>query len=183
MPRFPADFAWGVGHLRLPDRGRRHRGRPQGPSVWDVSTARPGEVRDGDTGDIAVDHYHRSAADVALMADLGLTAYRFSIAWPRVQPRGSGRPASAGLDFYDRLVDELLGTASPRPTLFHWDLPQALEDDGGWLNRDTAYRFAEYAAVVADRLGDRVTRWITLNEPFVHMAFGYASGCTPPAAR
>ena len=145
------------------------------PSIWDTFSHTPGRTLDGDTGDVACDHYHRMSEDVALMADLGVDAYRFSVAWPRVLGGG------AGLDFYDRLVDALLERGiAPLPTLFHWDLPQALEDEGGWLSRSTAERFAEYAGRVADRLGDRVRRWITLNEPFVHMAQGYALGSHAP---
>ena len=153
----------------------------RGPSVWDTFSHTPGRIKNGDTGDVACDHYHRWPEDVALMADLGVDAYRFSIAWPRVQPTGRGALNQAGLDFYDRLVDALLerGIAA-LPTLFHWDLPQALEDEGGWLSRSTAERFAEYAGHVADRLGDRVHRWITLNEPVVHMADGYAFGGGAP---
>ncbi|MFG1700414.1 GH1 family beta-glucosidase [Nonomuraea sp. NPDC049309] len=153
----------------------------RGPSIWDVFSHQPGRTRDGHTGDVACDHYHRWREDVALMADLGVNAYRFSIAWPRVLPQGAGRVNERGLDFYDRLVDGLLAAGvRPVPTLFHWDLPQALEDRGGWLNRDTAERFADYAAVVAGRLADRVPLWITLNEPFVHMAYGYAMGMHAP---
>ncbi|MEV6493797.1 GH1 family beta-glucosidase [Actinoplanes sp. NPDC051633] len=141
------------------------------PSIWDTFSHTPGRTLDGDTGDVACDHYHRMPEDVALMADLGVDAYRFSIAWPR----------ASNLDFYDRLVDALLERGiAPLPTLFHWDLPQSIEDEGGWLSRSTAERFAEYAGHVADRLGDRVRRWITLNEPFVHMAQGYALGTHAP---
>jgi beta-glucosidase len=152
----------------------------RGRSIWDTFSHQPERIRDGRSGDVACDHYHRWEEDVALAAGLGLDAYRFSIAWPRVQP--DGRVFNrAGLDFYDRLVDGLLARGlTPFPTLFHWDLPQALEDDGGWLNRDTAHRFAEYATLAADRLGDRVSHWITLNEPFVHLAFGYALGRHAP---
>ncbi|SNY54410.1 GH1 family beta-glucosidase [Paractinoplanes atraurantiacus] len=153
----------------------------RGPSIWDTFAHTPGRVRNGDTGDVACDHYHRWAEDVALLADLGVGAYRFSIAWPRVQPTGAGAVNDKGLGFYDRLVDGLLERGiEPVPTLFHWDLPQALEDEGGWLNRETAYRFAEYAGHVAARLGDRVGRFITLNEPVVHMAQGYAWGTHAP---
>ncbi|MFF0308052.1 GH1 family beta-glucosidase [Streptosporangium sp. NPDC004379] len=153
----------------------------RGASVWDTFTREPGRVRDGHTGEVACDHYHRWAEDVELMAGLGVGSYRFSVAWPRVQPAGSGPVNQAGLDFYDRLVDALCARdIVPAVTLFHWDLPQALEDRGGWLDRDTAHRFAEYAAVVADRLADRVPMWITLNEPFVHMVFGYAMGTHAP---
>ncbi|WP_327047540.1 GH1 family beta-glucosidase [Microbispora sp. NBC_01189] len=153
----------------------------RGPSIWDTFSHTPHKTRDGHTGDVACDHYHRYAEDVALMAGLGVDAYRFSIAWPRILPTGRGRVNQAGLDFYDRLVDALHEKGiTPVPTLFHWDLPQALEDEGGWLDRDTSRYFADYAAVVADRLADRVSMWITLNEPFVHMVYGYALGMHAP---
>ncbi|WP_405086715.1 GH1 family beta-glucosidase [Microbispora sp. NBC_01389] len=153
----------------------------RGPSIWDTFSHTPHKTRDGHTGDVACDHYHRYAEDVALMAGLGVGAYRFSIAWPRILPTGRGRINQAGLDFYDRLVDALHEKGiTPVPTLFHWDLPQALEDEGGWLDRDTSRHFADYAAVVADRLADRVPMWITLNEPFVHMVYGYALGMHAP---
>jgi len=181
MPRFPADFAWGVATSAYQIEGAvTEDGR--GESVWDVFCRKPGAIRDGQTGDVAVDHYHRWGTDVGLMAELGLTAYRFSIAWPRVQPHGKGPACEAGLDFYDRLTDGLLSRGiTPVPTLFHWDLPQRLqEQDGGWLARDTAHRFAEYAALAAERLADRIPMWITLNEPFVVTAFGYALGMHAP---
>jgi beta-glucosidase len=153
----------------------------RGPSVWDTFSHEPGRVRDGHTGDTACDHYHRWPEDVALLAGLGADSYRFSISWPRVQPGGSGPANPAGLDFYDRLTDALLAAGIvPAATLFHWDLPQPLQDAGGWLSRDTAHRFADYAALAADRLADRIPMWITLNEPFVHMAFGYATGVHAP---
>jgi beta-glucosidase len=180
LPRFPDGFVVGVSTAAYQIEGAVHEdGR--GPSIWDTFAHTPGRVRDGDTGDVACDHYHRWPEDVALLAELGVDAYRFSITWPRIQPDGSGRPHAAGLDFYDRLVDALAerGIAA-LPTLFHWDLPQALEDEGGWLSRATAERFADYAGHVADRLGDRVRRWITLNEPVVHMAQGYAYGTHAP---
>src|SRR5579871_2143173 len=176
LPPFPPGFQWGVATAAYQIEGAvAEDGR--GESVWDTFCRRPGAVRDGHTGDVACDHYHRWPADVALMADLGITAYRFSIAWPRVQPGGSGPANRAGLDFYDRLTDALLAAGiTPVPTLFHWDLPQPLEDTGGWLSRDTAQRFADYAALTAGRLADRISRWITVNEPFVVTAFGYALG-------
>ncbi|WP_431677272.1 GH1 family beta-glucosidase [Kitasatospora sp. KL5] len=176
----PSDFRWGASTAAYQIEGAVDEdGR--GPSVWDVFAARPGAVRDGHTGAVACDHYHRYPEDIALMRGLGLDGYRFSIAWPRIQPAGAGPVNPAGLDFYERLVDALLEAGiAPLPTLFHWDLPQALEDGGGWLNRDTAHRFAEYAAAVVDRLGDRVPAWITLNEPFVHMVYGYALGIHAP---
>ncbi|MGW5781044.1 GH1 family beta-glucosidase [Streptomyces sp. NPDC003863] len=180
LPQFPADFVWGASTAAYQIEGAADEDG-KGPSIWDTFVRRPGVVRDGHTGDTACDHYHRFDEDVALMRRLGLDAYRFSISWPRVLPTGAGKVEPRGLDFYDRLVDALLAAGiEPTPTLFHWDLPQALEDEGGWLNRATAYRFAEYAAVTAERLGDRVKRWITLNEPFVHMSFGYGFGVHAP---
>ncbi|MFC0038467.1 GH1 family beta-glucosidase [Actinomadura rayongensis] len=173
-------FQWGVATAAYQIEGAVDEdGR--GPSTWDVFAHTPGRVRDGHTGDVACDHYHRWAEDVGLLGALGVDAYRFSVAWPRVQPSGSGPANRAGLDFYDRLVDGLLGKdVAPVVTLYHWDLPQPLEDAGGWMNRDTAARFADYAALVADRLGDRVDAWITLNEPVVVMAYGYALGMYAP---
>jgi beta-glucosidase len=181
MPSFPPDFAWGVATSSYQIEGAVAEGG-RGESVWDVFCRQPGVIRDGDTGDVAADHYHRWATDIEMMAELGLTAYRFSIAWPRVQPDGKGPANQAGLDFYDQLTDALLSRGiTPVPTLFHWDLPQPLEDeDGGWLARDTAHRFAEYAGLAAERLADRIPLWITLNEPFVVMAFGYALGIHAP---
>ncbi len=180
MPRFPGDFAWGVATSAYQIEGAvTEDGR--GESIWDVFCRKPGAIRDGETGDVAADHYHRWNADVGLMAELGLTAYRFSIAWPRVQPLGKGPASEPGLDFYDRLTDALLARGiAPVPTLYHWDLPQPLEDEGGWLARDTAHRFAEYATLAAERLADRIPLWITLNEAFVVTAFGYALGVHAP---
>ncbi|WP_431900825.1 GH1 family beta-glucosidase [Nonomuraea sp. bgisy101] len=173
-------FLWGTATAAYQIEGAVHEdGR--GASIWDTFAHQPGRTRDGHTGDVACDHYHRWPDDLELMTGLGVNAYRFSIAWPRIQPGGSGEVNPKGLDFYDRLVDGLGERGiTPVPTLFHWDLPQALEDRGGWLDRDTAHRFADYAAVVADRLADRVKMWITLNEPFVHMVFGYAMGVHAP---
>ncbi|MGK5682088.1 GH1 family beta-glucosidase [Actinoplanes sp. URMC 104] len=180
LPRFPQGFLFGCSTAAYQIEGAVHEdGR--GPSIWDTFAHTPGRTLGGDTGDVACDHYHRFGEDVALLADLGVGAYRFSIAWPRVQPTGSGGPDAAGLGFYDRLVDALLERGIvPLPTLYHWDLPQALEDRGGWLDRDTAARLGDYAGHVAARLGDRVRRWITLNEPVVHMAQGYAYGTHAP---
>ena len=145
-------------------------------SIWDAFCRVPGAVVGGDTGDVACDHYHRYRDDVALMADLGLQAYRFSVSWARVRPDG-GAPNPKGLDFYSRLVDELLAhDIRPWLTLYHWDLPQALEETGGWTNRDTAYRFADYALTVHDALGDRVTAWTTLNEPWCASFLSYTGG-------
>nr|WP_255672597.1 GH1 family beta-glucosidase [Glycomyces amatae] len=185
LSRLPDGFAWGVATSAFQIEGAATEGG-RGPSVWDAFTDTPGKIRDGHTARTACDHYHRYPEDVALMRDLGIDVYRFSISWPRVQPTGSGPANEAGLDFYDRLVDALLDAGvAPMATLFHWDLPQALEDNdagapGGWLDRDTAHRFAEYARLAADRLGDRVRHWITLNEPFEHMALGYALGQHAP---
>ncbi|WP_233196774.1 GH1 family beta-glucosidase [Verrucosispora sp. ts21] len=176
MPSFPAGFRFGVSTSAYQIEGAADvDGR--GASIWDSFARSPGRIVDGSSGDVACDHYHRYAEDIALMAELGVTAYRFSVAWPRVRPTGSGAVNPAGLDFYERLVDGLLEHGiHPVATLFHWDLPQPLEDDGGWLNRDTAHRFAEYADLVAERLGDRVKLWITLNEPFIHMSLGHGTG-------
>ncbi|WP_426594421.1 GH1 family beta-glucosidase [Cellulomonas sp. McL0617] len=154
----------------------------KGPSIWDTFTAEPGRIVDGSTGDVACDHYHRWSEDLELIRRLGADGYRFSIAWPRVQPSGSGPVNEAGLAFYDRLVDGLLEAGvQPMATLYHWDLPQALEDGGGWLSRDTALRFGEYAALVADRLGDRVAHWCPVNEPNVVTMNGYALTDLAPA--
>jgi beta-glucosidase len=180
MPRFPDGFAWGVSTAAYQIEGAvAEDGR--GDSIWDTFCRRPGVIRDGQSGDVAADHYHRWREDIALMAQLGIGAYRFSIAWPRIQPTGTGSAVKAGLDFYDRLTDELLAQGiAPMPTLYHWDLPQSLQDAGGWLSRDTAYRFADYAGLAAERLADRIPLWITLNEPFIHLAFGYALGIHAP---
>jgi beta-glucosidase len=180
MPKFPADFAWGASTSAYQIEGAvSEDGR--GVSIWDEFSRQPGAIRDGHTGDVAADHYHRWKGDVELMAGLGLSAYRFSIAWPRVQPSGSGQANKQGLDFYDRLTDALCAAGiKPVPTLYHWDLPVALERSGGWLSRDTPYRFAEYAGLVAARLADRIPLWITLNEPFVVMMNGYGLGNHAP---
>jgi len=180
MPRFPAEFHWGVATSAYQIEGAVHEdGR--GVSIWDTFCQQPGMIRDGHTGEVATDSYHRWEQDVALLAGLGVTAYRFSIAWPRVQPDGRGPANGAGLDFYDRLTDALLAAGiTPVPTLYHWDLPQALEDEGGWMRRQTAERFADYAAMTAERLADRIGLWITVNEPFVVTAFGYALGIHAP---
>ncbi len=155
----------------------------KGPSIWDTFAHTPGTIKHGHTGDIACDHYHRYAEDVALMKEIGLDAYRFSIGWPRIVPDGVGKVNQAGIDFYSRLVDELLAAGiRPFPTLFHWDMPQNLFDRyRGWLGRDTAYRFAEYADTMFRALGDRVHHWITHNEPKnVHINTGYVGAGSPP---
>ncbi|MFC6082083.1 GH1 family beta-glucosidase [Sphaerisporangium aureirubrum] len=173
-------FLWGTATASYQIEGAVTAGG-RGPSVWDTFAHEPGRVRDGHTGDVACDHYHRWQEDVELMDGLGVGSYRFSIAWPRIQPDGVGAPSQEGLDFYDRLVDGLCARGIvPAATLFHWDLPQALQDRGGWMARDTAARLADYAAIVAERLADRVPLWITLNEPFVHMALGHAFGAHAP---
>ncbi len=174
--QFPPGFLWGAATAAYQIEGAANEdGR--GPSIWDTFSHTEGKVERGENGDVACDHYHRFRDDVALMADLGLNAYRFSISWSRVQPTGSGRVNQAGIDFYSQLVDSLLERGiTPAPTLFHWDLPQGLEDTGGWLNRDTSQRFADYAGIMANVLGDRVPMWITLNEAFVHATLGHATG-------
>jgi beta-glucosidase len=179
----PAGFVFGVATAAYQIEGAvTEDGR--GQSIWDTFSHTPGRVHEGDTGDVACDHYHRYRDDVALMRDLGVDSYRFSIAWPRVLPTGAGATNAAGLDFYSRLVDTLLEAGiEPAATLYHWDLPQALEELGGWRSRDTAYRFADYAAVVVDHLGDRMHRWITLNEPWCSSMLGYGSGRHAPGAR
>ncbi|KRV47930.1 beta-glucosidase [Wenjunlia vitaminophila] len=178
--RFPTGFLWGAATAAYQVEGAAAEdGR--GPSIWDTFCRTPGKVRNGDNGDTAVDHYHRYRDDVALMAELGLGAYRFSVSWPRVQPTGRGPAVPAGLDFYQRLTDELLAHGiTPVATLYHWDLPQALQDAGGWPERDTAERFGEYAALVAEALGDRVPIWTTLNEPWCSAFLGYGSGVHAP---
>ena len=182
-PTWPEAFTFGVATAAYQIEGAVHEdGR--GPSIWDTFSHTPGRVAGGDTGDVACDHYHRYAEDVALMRELGVDSYRFSVAWPRVQPDGSGAVNQAGLDYYSRLVDTLLDNGiEPAVTLYHWDLPQALEDNGGWTVRDTARRFADYSAVVAGALGDRVHRWITLNEPWCSSMLGYSIGAHAPGRR
>ena len=156
----------------------------KGPSIWDTFTHQPGRVIDGSNGDVACDHYHRLDEDLDLMQRLGLGGYRFSISWPRVQPTGSGAWNPAGLDFYDRLIDGLLERdIQPMATLFHWDLPQALDDEGGWINRDVVDRFAEYAATLGERYADRVEHWVPINEPNVVTFLGYATGTHAPGLR
>lgn len=183
FPQLPPGFVLGAATAAYQVEGAvSEDGR--GPSIWDIFAHEPGRVLDGTTGDVACDHYHRVAEDVGLMRDAGMTGYRFSVAWPRVQPTGSGAVNQAGLAFYDRLVDELLSAGiAPMVTLYHWDLPQPLEDAGGWLSRDTAERFADYAAVVGDRLADRVRWWVPVNEPNVATLFGYALGIHAPGQR
>ncbi|MGH2973165.1 MAG: GH1 family beta-glucosidase [Gaiellaceae bacterium] len=177
---FPTDFVWGAATASYQVEGASNEdGR--GESVWDRFCATPGKVRNGDTGAIACDFYHRYRDDVGLMRELGIDAFRFSVAWPRVLPEGRGAVNGKGLDFYDRLVDELLGSGiEPFVTLFHWDTPQVLEDQGGWPARATIDAFAEYVEAVAGRLGDRVKHWITHNEPWVVAWIGYGWGHHAP---
>ena len=174
--QFPAGFVWGSATASYQIEGAVDEdGR--GSSIWDSFARTPGRVVGGDTGDPADDHYHRYAEDVAMMGQIGLSGYRFSMAWPRLQPEGTGPLNPAGVSFYDRLLDELAAAAiTPFVTLYHWDLPQTLEEAGGWPSRDTAYRFADYAAAVHGRFADRVSDWTTLNEPWCSAFLGYASG-------
>ncbi len=181
--RFPSGFLWGAATSAY-----QIEGSPladgAGPSIWHRFSHSPGRVAGDETGDIACDHYRRYASDIALMHDLGLGAYRFSISWGRVLPEGTGRINHAGIAFYDRLVDALLkNSIQPMATLYHWDLPAALDDRGGWLNRDIANWFGEYASLVFDALGDRVTWWATLNEPWVVTHGGYLQGPLAPGHR
>jgi beta-glucosidase len=180
---FPANFLWGSATSAY-----QIEGSPladgAGPSVWQRFAHTPGAIRDGDTGDVACDHYRRFRSDIALMRELGMNAYRFSIAWGRVFPEGTGRVNPAGLGFYERLVDTLLEHGiAPVATLYHWDLPAALDDRGGWLNREVADWFADYARTLFDRLDDRVTMWATLNEPWVVTDGGYLHGTLAPGHR
>ena len=164
--RFPADFVWGVATSAFQIEGAA-QADGKGPSIWDEFCRVPGAIADGSNGDTACDHYHRLESDLDLLAGLRVDAYRFSIAWPRIQPFGAGAVNEAGLDFYERLVDGLLARGiRPYATLYHWDLPAALQHQhGGWASRETAYRFAEYAQIVMSRLGDRLASVATHNEP------------------
>lgn len=183
MPRFPKPMLWGVATSAYQIEGALHEdGR--GPSVWDAFSHTPGNISGGDTAAIACDHYHRYREDVALLKRLGVNSYRFSLAWTRIQPGGTGPINQKGLDFYRRLLDELQGAGiRPLVTLFHWDLPLALQQRGGWSNRETACHFAEFCALVAQALGDRVNDWITLNESFEHTVLGHALGIHAPGER
>jgi len=177
---FPADFVWGASTSSYQIEGAVDAdGR--GKSIWDIFSHTPGRVKGGDTGDVACDHYHRWREDVELLASGGFSAYRFSTAWPRILPAGAGAVEQRGLDFYDRLVDGLVARGvTPWLCLYHWDLPQALQDQGGWLNRDIAENFADYARVVARRLGDRVKHWAMFNEANIHALFGHGMGSHAP---
>ena len=180
---FPPGFLWGAATASYQIEGAT-AADGRGVSIWDTFSRQPGAVHNGDTGDIACDHYHRMDEDLDLMKDLGIGSYRFSVAWPRIQPEGKGPANQSGLDFYRRLVDGLRSRdIQPTLTLYHWDLPQALEDEGGWCNRDTTERFAEYVDLVARALGGDVERWITLNEPWCSAWLGYGAGRHAPGIR
>ena len=181
--RFPDDFMFGSATAAYQIEGAvAEDGR--GVSIWDTFSHTPGAVENGDTGDVADDHYHRLESDLDMIKALGLDAYRFSIAWPRIQPTGRGPANPAGLAFYERLVDGLIQRGvTPVATLYHWDLPQALEDQGGWRNRETAYAFADYARIVGQALGDRIKIWTTLNEPWCSAFLGHGSGEHAPGRR
>ncbi len=181
--KFPKDFIWGVATASY-----QIEGSPladgAGPSIWHRFTHTPGTIHDGDTGDVACDHYRRYREDVALMKSLGIKGYRFSISWPRIFPKGKGRINERGLAFYDRLIDELLKAGiTPFVTIYHWDLPAALQDIGGWTNRDIAYWFSDYADYLFQRLGDRVKHWITLNEPWATAFVGHLFGEHAPGMK
>ncbi len=177
---FPSDFIWGTATSSYQIEGAWNEdGR--GPSIWDTFSRTPGKTFRGHTGDTACDHYHRYKEDVKLMENLGVDSYRFSIAWPRIFPEGKGQPRQEGIDFYNRLVDELLAAnIKPALTLYHWDLPQALEDKDGWRNRDTSYRFSDFADQMFRSLDDRAAMWITLNEPLCSAYLGNLSGIHAP---
>src|SRR5258708_3015681 len=180
---FPKGFVWGAATAAYQVEGAvKEDGRT--PSIWDYFSAIPGKTDQGDTGEIAIHHYHWYHDDIALMKTLGLGAYRFSVAWSRILPAGVGAVNLAGLDFYDRLVDALLAQGiTPVGTLYHWDLPLALHEKGGWTKRETAYAFADYAEIMAQRLGDRVNIWQTHNEPWCVAFLGYGTGEHAPGIR
>lgn len=180
MKRFPKDFVWGVATSSYQIEGAAYEdGR--GESIWDRFCQTPGKVDNFDNGDVANDHYHLYKEDVALMKGIGVDSYRFSIAWPRIFPSGEGKPNEKGMDFYKRLVESLLEKGiTPAATMYHWDLPQLLQDKGGWCNRDTVYRFEEYAAYLYSQLGDTVPLWITHNEPWCASFLGYGNGHHAP---
>ena len=180
---FPEQFIWGVATSSFQIEGATFEdGR--GPSIWDTFCAQQGKIADGSNGEVACDHYHRWSEDLDLIQSLGVNAYRFSIAWPRVIPQGFGQVESRGLDFYDRLVDGLLERGiDPWVTLYHWDLPQTLQDQGGWVSRDVVKHFVDYTRVVCERLGDRVSGWITHNEPWCASVLGYLNGEHAPGLK
>jgi beta-glucosidase len=180
---FPKDFLWGSATSSYQIEGAWQEDG-KGPNIWDVFSHTPGRVANGDTGDVAIDHYHRYREDVALMAQLGLQAYRFSFSWARIMPEGTGTIETRGLDFYNRLIDTLLEkNIQPMATLYHWDLPALLQDKGGWVNRDSASWFADYASVVHEVFSDRVAMWATLNEPWVSAFLGHGTGIHAPGVK
>ena len=181
--RFPADFSWGTATASYQVEGAwQEDGKSE--SIWDRFSHTPGKITTGDTGDVACDQYHRFKEDIALMKELGLRGYRFSISWPRIFPNGKGEVNQKGLDYYNRLVDELLANGiRPFPTLYHWDLPQALQDEGGWANREIVGHFTKYAETCIGALGDRVKNWMVFNEPWVFSFLGYAVGFHAPGVR
>lgn len=182
-PQFPQGFLWGTATASYQVEGAWNEDG-KGESIWDRFAHTPGLVKNGDTGDVACDQYHRFGEDIALMRKLHLKSYRFSLSWPRIQPSGTGAPNREGLDHYSRLVDALLAAGiRPSCTLYHWDLPQALEDKGGWPNRDLAHYFADYAAIVAKALGDRITTFALFNEPYVFTRLGYGTGIHAPGRK
>jgi len=181
--KFPKDFIWGTATASYQIEGAWDEGG-RGLSIWDTFSHTPGKTWNGHTGDNACDHYHRYKEDVRLIKDLGVDSYRFSIAWPRIFPEGRGKPNQKGIDFYNRLVDELLSfDIKPAITLYHWDLPQALEDKNGWRNRDTAYRFSDFTDQMFRILDDRAGMWITLNEPLCSAFLGHLSGVHAPGLK
>jgi len=180
MTQFPADFLFGAATASYQIEGAANEGG-RGPSIWDTFSHTEGKIWSNDNGDVACDHYHRYVDDVAAMAELGLTAYRFSFAWPRIIPTGTGEVNPEGFAFYHRLLDELEKHGiEPIATLYHWDLPQALEDKGGWPVRETAEAFVDYARIVVDEFKDRITYWTTFNEPWCTSFLGYGSGAHAP---
>ena len=183
MLSFPPDFRWGVSTAAYPIEGAWNEDG-KGESIWDRFAHHGGNIKDGSTGDVACDHYHRMPEDVQLMAELGINTYRFSVSWPRIFPHGTGKPNAGGVDFYNRLIDALLEhRIAPFLVLYQWDLPQALQDKGGWENRDAPGWFADYARTLYGTMGDRVHLWITHNEPFVPSLLSYFEGEHPPALR
>jgi len=180
---FPDNFLWGAASAAYQIEGAWNEDG-KGESIWDRFAHTSGKTKNGATGDAACDFYHRYAEDIATMAELGFTASRISFAWPRILPQGKGAVNQKGLDYYNRVIDEFLRHGiKPFVTLYHWDLPQALEDEHGWRNRDTASYFSDYAALVADRLGDRVKHWIVLNEPWMFTMLGHFQGIHAPGRR
>ena len=181
--KFPKDFIWGAATSSYQIEGSAyHQGGDE--SVWDMMGMRIGKIANGDTGQIACDHYHRYKEDVALMSDIGLQAYRFSVSWPRVLPEGVGKVNQKGIDFYSNLVDALLEkNITPWLTLFHWDFPSSLYQHGGWLNRDSADWFADYTSLLVDKLSDRVSHWSTINEPQCFIGLGHLDGVHAPGLK